>query len=248
MRRLLLILSLFIGFVFTAEAVTKADADSSYAAGRYQEAIKGYETLLKQGASADLYYNLGNAYYRSEDITRAVLNYERAFQLSPGDKDIRHNLQMARSKTIDKITPETEFFFITWIRAFVNVMSVDDWARTALLSLALAVVLALVYLFSNVIWLRKLGFFGGGLLFLFFVMSNVFAYLQRQQQEHHRGAIIMSSAVNVKSTPVSNGTDLFILHEGTRVEIIDDQMQQWRQVRVADGKEGWVESKQIEAI
>ena len=232
----------------TAGAATKADADSAYAAGRYQDAIKGYEALLKQGASADLYYNLGNAYYRSEDITRAVLNYERAFQLSPGDKDIRHNLQMARSKTIDKITPETEFFFVTWMRALVNVMSVDDWARTALIALALAIVLALVYLFSDVVWLRKLGFFGGGLLLLFFVVSNVFAFLQRQELVHRRGAIIMGSAVNVKSTPAQNGTDLFILHEGTRVDIIDDQMQQWKQVHVADGKEGWVEAKQIEAI
>jgi tetratricopeptide (TPR) repeat protein len=231
-----------------AATVTKADADSAYAAGRYQDAIRDYEALLKQGVSADLYYNLGNAYYRTEDITRAVLNYERAFQLSPGDKDIRHNLQMARSKTIDKITPETEFFFITWMRAVVNVMSVDAWAKTALGALALAIVLALVYLFAERLWLRKLGFFGGGLLLLLFLVCNLFAYLQKNELTHHRGAIVMSSAVNVKSTPAANGTDLFILHEGTRVDIIDDQMQQWKQIRVADGKEGWIETSQIETI
>ena len=231
-----------------AATVTKADADSAYAAGRYQDAIRDYEALLKQGVSADLYYNLGNAYYRTEDITRAVLNYERAFQLSPGDKDIRHNLQMARSKTIDKITPETEFFFITWMRAVVNIMSVDAWAKTALGALALAIVLALVYLFAERLWLRKLGFFGGGLLLLLFLVCNLFAYLQKNELTHHRGAIVMSSAVNVKSTPAANGTDLFILHEGTRVDIIDDQMQQWKQIRVADGKEGWIETSQIETI
>ena len=231
-----------------AATVTKADADSAYAAGRYQDAIRDYEALLKQGVSADLYYNLGNAYYRTEDITRAVLNYERAFQLSPGDKDIRHNLQMARSKTIDKITPETEFFFITWMRAVVNVMSVDAWAKTALGALALAIVLALVYLFAERLWLRKLGFFGGGLLLLLFLVCNLFAYVQKNELTHHRGAIVMSSAVNVKSTPAANGTDLFILHEGTRVDIIDDQMQQWKQIRVADGKEGWIETSQIETI
>ena len=229
-------------------AQTKADADSAYAAGRYQEAISGYETLLKQGVNADLYYNLGNAYYRTEDITRAVLNYERALQLSPGDKDIRHNLQMARSKTIDKITPETEFFFVTWMRAVVNAMSVDAWAQTALAALALAIVLALVYLFAERLWLRKLGFFGGGLLLLLFLVCNLFAYVQKNELTHHRGAIVMGSAVTVKSTPAANGTDLFILHEGTRVDIIDDQMQQWKQIHVADGKEGWVETSQIEAI
>ena len=233
---------------FAVHAATKAEADSAYAAGRYQEAIKGYEMLLKKGASADLYYNLGNAYYRTEDITRAVLNYERAFQLSPGDKDIRHNLQMARSKTTDKITPETEFFFVTWLRALINIMSVDAWARTALIALALAIILALVYLFADIIWLRKIGFFGGGMLLLVFLLSNLFAFLQKDGHEHHRGAIVIGAAVNVKSTPAQNGTDLFILHEGTRVDIVDDQMQQWKQVRVADGKEGWVESKLIEAI
>lgn len=229
-------------------AATKAEADSAYAAGRFQDAIKGYEDLLKKGSSADLYYNLGNAYYRSEDITHAVLNYERALLLSPGDKDIRHNLQMARSKTIDKITPETEFFFVTWFKAMVNMMSVDAWARTALITLALAIVLALVYLFANAVWLRKLGFFGGGLLLLMFVVSNIFALLQKQELVQRRGAIVIGSAVNIKSTPAENGTDLFILHEGTRVDIIDDQMQQWKQIHVADGKEGWVEAKQIEII
>jgi hypothetical protein len=249
-----LILLLFLLFasantpLTASAATTKAEADSAYAAGRYQDAIKGYTVLLKQGASADLYYNLGNAYYRSEDITHAVLNYERAYLLSPGDKDIRHNLQMARSKTIDKITPESEFFFVTWMRALVNFMGVDDWAHTALIALALAIILALIYLFADIVWLRKLGFFGGALLLVVFVLSNVFAFVQRQELVHHRGAIIMGSAVNIKSTPAQNGTDLFILHEGTRVDIIDDQMQQWKQVRVADGKEGWVEAKQIEAI
>ena len=231
-----------------AKTATKADADSAYAAGRYQDAIRDYEALLKRGVSADLYYNLGNAYYRTEDITRAVLNYERALQLSPGDKDIRHNLQMARSKTTDKITPESEFFFVTWMRAVVNAMSVDAWAQTALAALALAIILALVYLFAERLWLRKLGFFGGALLLLAFLVCNLFAYLQKNELTHHRGAIVMGSAVTVKSTPAANGTDLFILHEGTRVDIVDDQMQQWKQIRVADGKEGWIETSKIEMI
>lgn len=234
--------------VCSASAVTKADADSAYNAGKYQEAIKGYEMLLKQGVSEDLYYNLGNAYYRTEDITHAVLNYERALRLSPGDKDIRHNLQIARSKTVDRITPETEFFFITWLRAIENSMSVDTWASAALISLAIAIIMALIYLFSNAVWLRKVGFFSAAFMLLVFVLCNIFAYAQKQSFTKQRGAIIMDAAVNVKSTPVDNGTDLFILHEGTRVDIIDDQMKQWKQIRVADGKEGWVMSKQIEVI
>ena len=231
-----------------AQAVTKAEADSAYAQGHYQQAITDYQALLKQGASADLYYNLGNAYYRSENITQAVLNYERALLLSPGDRDIRFNLQLARSKTIDKIVPESEMFFITWYHALVNLMSVDGWARTAIFSLALIIVLSLVYLFSQPMWLRKIGFFGGITLLVVFVLANVFASQQKQSLIHRKGAIVMSPSVTVKSTPAANGTDLFILHEGTKVTITDGSMRDWKEIRLADGKEGWIESKKIELI
>ena len=232
----------------TANAATKADADSAYVNGNYQEAIKVYESLLKQGESAELYYNLGNAYYRTENITRAVLNYERALLLSPGDGDIRFNLQIARSKTIDKIVPESEMFFVTWYRSLVNIMSVDGWGRMALVSLALVIVLFLVYLFSARVWVQKVGFFGGGILLVVFVFSNFFAWQQRQQLLNREGAIVVAPSVTVKSTPAQNGTDLFILHEGTKVVITDGSMKSWREIRLADGKKGWIESKKIELI
>ena len=231
-----------------ASAQTKAGADSAYVRGEYQQAIKDYEALLKHGASADLYYNLGNAYYRTENITKAVLNYERALLLSPSDRDIRFNLQMARSKTIDKITPEQEMFFVTWYRSLINLASVDGWARTALVSLALAVILALLYLFSDRIWLRKVGFFGAIFMIAVFILSNVFAHQQKELLMNHSGAIVISPAVTVKSTPAANGTDLFILHEGTKVGITDGSMKEWKEIRIADGKEGWIESKHIRVI
>ena len=232
----------------SAATVTKADADSLYAAEHYQQAAHSYEALLKQGVSSDLYYNLGNCYYRMDDMTRAVLNYERALLLSPGDRDVRLNLQMARSKTIDKIVPESEMFFVTWYHSLVNLMSVDGWARMALISLVAAIILALAYLFSDRIWLRKLGFFAGLLFLVVFALSNLFAYQQKQALVHRSGAIIIRSAVNVKSTPAQNGTDLFILHEGTKVNITDDSMKDWREIRVADGKEGWLPTKDLEVI
>ena len=246
--KMVLIFAVSIFSVTTSSAVTKVEADSAYARGEYQQAIKDYEALLKQGASADLYYNLGNAYYRTENITRAVLNYERALLLSPGDRDIRFNLQIAQAKTIDKIVPESEMFFFTWYRSLVNLMSVDGWARTSLVSLALLIVLLLIYLFSDRIWLRKIGFFGGIVLLLLFVMSNVFAWQQKQNLLYRKGAIVIVPSVTVKSTPASNGTDLFVLHEGTKVNITDGSMKGWKEIRIADGKEGWIESKQIEEI
>ena len=242
------VLLLLLFLPLSGHAVTKAEADSAYIRGQYQQAIKDYEMLLKQGASADLYYNLGNAYYRSENITRAVLNYERALLLSPGDRDVRFNLQIARAKTIDKIVPESEMFFFTWYRSLVSLMSVDAWAWTALIALALLIVLLLVYLFSDRIWLRKVGFFGGFVLLILFALSNLFAWQQKQDLLFRKGAIVISPSVTVKSTPAKNGTDLFILHEGTKVSITDGTMKGWMGIRIADGKEGWIESNMIEEI
>ncbi len=227
---------------------TKALADSAYADENYQQAIVLYEQLLANGVSAEIYYNLGNAYYRMDNITRAVLNYERALRLSPGDQDVRFNLQMAREKTIDRITPESEMFFVTWYHALINMMSVDGWARTALFALALAIVLALLYLFSERLILRKAGFFVGIMMLVVFILANLFASQQKEKLAIHSDAIVVSSAVSVKSTPADNGTDLFVLHEGTKVEIIDGSMDQWKKVKIADGKEGWIALKDIEVI
>ncbi len=232
----------------SAGAVTKADADSAYTKENYQKAAQIYEQLLKQGVSADLYYNLGNSYYRMDNMTKAVLNYERALLLSPGDGDIRFNLQMARAKTIDKIVPESEMFFVTWYRSLVSFQSVDAWARLALISLVTAIILALAYLFANAIWLRKIGFFGGLLFVFIFIFSNLFAWQQKRALIHRTGAIITNAAATIKSTPSKSGTDLFILHEGTKVNITDGTMKGWKKIRVADGKEGWLETKEIEII
>ncbi len=230
------------------QAATKAEADSAYVQGNYHQAVGLYEEVLKKGQSAELYYNLGNAYYRLDEITRAVLNYERALQMAPGDADIRFNLQMAQSKTIDKVVPESEMFFVTWYHAVVSMASVDGWAQLALVSLAVAIILALVYLFSDPVWMRKVGFFGAGAMLVLFLLGNLFAWQQKNARLNRRGAIIMEGTVPVKSTPAKDGTDLFILHEGTKVHITDNTMREWKEIRVPDGKQGWVETRQIEVI
>ncbi len=250
--RCMLCMSFFIlhssFFMAKVHAVTKAEADSAYAHQHYQQAINAYESLLKEGVSADLYYNLGNAYYRSENITRAIINYERALLLSPGDGDIRHNLQLARQKTIDKITPQSEFFIVTWWRSIANMMSVDSWAWVALVALAIGLVLMLLYLFSPRIALQKTGFFGTLVMLAVFLFSTLFAWQQKQRLTNRTGAVVITSAVTVRSTPAANGTELFVLHEGTRIDITDDSMKDWKAVRLPDGKEGWMESKEMEVI
>ena len=229
-------------------AVTKQNADAEYKKGNYQQAIKDYESLLKAGESSELYYNLGNAYYRTDNITKAVLNYERALLLDPGNRDIRFNLQFARSKTIDKIVPADEMFFVTWYKAVVNYMSVDHWASTAICSICLVLVLLLVYLFGSTSLIRKLGFFGAGFFVVLFLLANLFAWQQKQQYDNRTGAIVISSSVLVKKTPVASSSDEFVLHEGTRVEVKDKTMPGWCQVVVGDGREGWIPAKSIEEI
>lgn len=232
----------------SANAVTKQNADDEYAKGNYQQAIKDYQEILKTGVSSEIYYNLGNAYYRTDNITQALLAYERALQLSPGDNDIRFNLQYARSKTIDKITPETEMFFVTWYNSLVNFTSVDRWANTAIVSIVMALLLILVFLFAPQMWARKSGFYGSAVFLLLFAFANLFAFQQKHELETKQGAIVIAPTVNVKKTPAASGTDVFVIHEGTRVDITDRGMKQWRGVKLADGREGWLKTSQIEEI
>ena len=232
----------------SANAITKQNADDEYAKGNYQQAIKDYQEILKAGVSSEIYYNLGNAYYRTDNITQALLAYERALQLSPGDNDIRFNLQYARSKTIDKITPETEMFFVTWYNSLVNFTSVDRWAKTAIVSIVMALLLILVFLFAPQMWARKSGFYGSAVFLLLFAFANLFAFQQKHELETKQGAIVIAPTVNVKKTPAASGTDVFVIHEGTRVDITDRGMKQWRGIKLADGREGWLKTSQIEEI
>ena len=231
-----------------AHAVTKENADAEYLKGNYQQAISDYEELLQKGVSAQLYYNLGNAYFRTDNITKAILNYERAHMLSPGDDDIRFNLQFAQSKTIDKITPQNEIFFVNWYKSLVNATSVDRWAYIAVFSIIMVLVLLLLYLFADSINLRKVGFFGAAAFLILFLLANLFAYQQKKMLENRRSAIIVSSSVNVKKSPNDNADTSFVLHEGTKVDITDKSIKGWNEVKVADGREGWIQNDKIEEI
>lgn len=243
-----LLLLLFVVGATPAQAITKQNADTEYAKGNYQQAIKDYQELLKGATSAALYYNLGNAYYRTDNITQAVLAYERAHLLSPGDKDISFNLQLARSKTIDKITPKSEMIFVTAYKALVNFTSVDHWACAGMVVLMVALILFLVYLFSPLVTWRKIGFFGAAFLLLVFLFCNLFAWQQKDAIENRTGAIVTAPSVSVRRTPSKNSNEEFVIHEGTRINITDDSMRQWRGVELDDGREGWVPTNAIEEI
>lgn len=249
MRKLSIILVCLIGFFQMVHAATKAEADKAYQENQFEQAIKLYEEILAtDGESADIYYNLGNSYYKNKDIAKAVLNYERALLLNPGDADIRFNLDMARGKTTDQITPTHEVFILTWGKALVNLMGESAWARLGIASFILFLIGAVFYIFGNRVLVKKIGFIAGLVCLFVSICANFCASRQKSELIDRSGAIIMAPTVSVKSTPNESGTDLFVLHEGTKVFVEDNSMKEWKEVRLEDGNKGWVKTESIELI
>lgn len=227
----------------TESVLTKQEADSLYDKGLYAEAADAYEAIIaSNGVSADLYYNLGNAYYKLDEIARSILNYERALLLNQGDEDIRANLALARGKTVDKVTPPSEMFFVSWWRDFANMVSVDTWAVVAVVSFVLLLLGVAAYLFVEQIIVRKIGFYSAALFLLLTIVFNLAAMFQRDSIMNRTTAIIMQPVVSVKSSPNDAGTDLFLIHTGSKVEILDDTMTDWAKIKLEEGKEGWVQT------
>lgn len=228
--------------------VTKAEGDSAYMRNDYASAIQIYKNLLKNGEAAEVYYNLGNSYYKADDIAKAILNYERALLLQPGNADIRANLEIARSKTIDKVIPVPEIFFVAWTKSLINSLSVDAWAKLGVVFFILLLISLYLFFFSKQIAGKKTGFIGGIVFLVLVVLSNVFAAQQKNELTDRNAAIVLSPSVTVRSTPSESGTSLFILHEGRKVEIKDNTMREWKEIRLEDGKVGWVPASAVEVI
>ena len=245
----ILLVVCLISSVQLVSAATKAEADQAYQENKFTDAITAYEAILEtEGESADIYYNLGNCYYKTKNIAKAVLNYERAWLLKPGDADIRFNLELARSKTVDQITPTSEVFIVTWIKNITNLMSEKEWGITAIISFLLLLIGLALYIFGNRIILKKIGFIAAAFFLIVCISANMFANGQKNKIVSRSGAIVMSPTITVKSTPNESGTDLFVLHEGTKVYIEDDSMKGWKEIRLEDGKEGWLPASAIEVI
>lgn len=228
--------------------VTKAEGDSAYIRNDYASAIQIYENLLKKGESAEVYYNLGNSYYKADDIAKAILNYERALLLEPGNADIRANLEIARSKTIDKIVPVPEVFFVSWTKSLINCLSVDAWAKLGIVFFIFLLVSFYLFFFSKQIARKKVGFIAGIAFLVLVILSNVFAAQQKSELMDRNEAIVLTPSVTVHSTPSESGTSLFIIHEGRKVEIKDNSMREWKEIRLEDGKVGWVPASSVEGI
>ena len=243
------ILFILVSVCSYAQTDTKAQADSAYINNDFAGAVNLYEQILaNEGESADIYYNLGNSYYKMENIAKAIVNYEKALVLNPGNGDIRFNLELAQSKTVDKVTPMSEVFLVTWMKNLTNTMNEKGWAKLGIITFILMLLMLALYFFSKKVTLKKVGFITAICFMLVCIVANVFASNQREKAQNHGNAIIMAPSVTVKSTPNEGGTDLFILHEGRKVMIKDNTMRDWKEIQLEDGNAGWVPSSVIEII
>ena len=246
---LIIIINLIPALLFAENNTTLFDqANSAYKKGQYDTAIAMYSGILRSGVeSPEIYFNLANSYYKKKDIANAIFNYEHAHKLAPADDDINFNLQLAQTLVVDKINILPEVFFKKWIREFSEFYSSNGWAWMSIITFISFLLMVLVYLFSNVSWLKKLGFWLG--VFAIFISITSFAnsYNIKQSDEQHGSAIIMSASVTIKSSPDEDGTDLFVLHEGSKVWIID-HVGEWYKVKIADGNSGWIKKSEFEEI
>lgn len=223
-------------------------ANTAYINNDFATAVATYEQLLTMKyRSAKLYYNLANAYFKRDEPGRAILNYHRALRLAPGDEDIRHNLSVAETRTKDTIDEIPDFFLTTWMRALAATMHSTAWTICSLVVLAALFVLLLLFLLAKRLSLRKVGFYGTLAALVIFLLTTWLSAEQRRVQVNEAEAVVMSSSAAVKSSPDRSATDLFVLHEGTVVEITN-RLGDWCEVVIADGKKGWTEGRKIEVI
>lgn len=234
---------------FTAQAQTKQQADTLYIQENYSAAANAYEAVIaSQGVSSDIYYNLGNAYYKIDEMAKAILNYERALLLNPSDPDIKANLELARARITDKVTPPSEMFFVSWWNALSNSMSTNSWTLIAIISFFIMLVGILLYAFMSNITLCKIGIYGALFCLIVTLVANACALTQHLSVVHNLNAIILSPAVTVKSSPSDTSTDLFVIHEGSKVEVLDQSMTDWVEVKLEEGKVGWIPVETLELI
>ncbi len=245
---LLLFILLLPKVLFAQPDALWEQANQAYISENYPQAISLYDSLENQGfASAKLFYNRGNAHFKEGQIGPAILYYNKAQRLDPGNADIRHNLLIANAQVRDRIDAVPEFFLKTWMRQAMYRLGSDGWAAWSLVFFVLALAAMLLYLLSNKLTIRKIGFYSAILALLLSIGALTFAAIQRQKILYPDEAIVILSAAPVKSEPTASGRDVFVLHEGTKVRLVGE-LSGWREIVLPDGNQGWIEAASIAVI
>ena len=223
-------------------------AGEYYRSGQFESAINIYEEIRSEGyEGTSLYFNVANSYYRIGKLGEAILNYERALKLSPNDEDVKHNLAFANLSTIDRIQPLPTFFLFQWWESILATLTVNEWTYLAYFIFVLLIVLVVVYFFAKTIFQQKLILFSGlGMLTAFLLVTSLLIVKVNKEENVIEGVIIEQS-LTVKTSPDMKSTDAFVIHEGLKVNL-EDKLDNWIKVRLADGKVGWIENNAVVKI
>ncbi|EKT3964335.1 tetratricopeptide repeat protein [Flavobacterium psychrophilum] len=243
------ILFIFLLITQTFWAQTAFDKGNNlYQKGNYQEAITVYESVVKSGQqSAELYFNLGNCYYKLNKVAPAIFNFEKALLLNPNDSEIRNNLAFAQKMTIDEVVETPKVGFAKIIRDFTSSYHYDTWAWIAIVFSVLFLICFVGYYFSNTTMLKRI-FFTSVLFILLFAMVSVFAgFFEKNQSNNDRPAIVFADITLVKSEPKSTAQDAFVLHAGTKVFVLES-LNNYKKIQLLDLKEGWIEKSAIKEL
>ena len=225
-----------------------ATANNAYNEGLYDSAINVYHVIEKENLqSAGLFYNMGNAYFKNNDIASAILYYEKAKKLDHNNEDIEYNLRIANSMIVDKIDKVPDLFFKDWWNYFYNMFNADTWTAFSLVSWAALIFFVGLFILTGKRPVRKLAFYFG-ILFLFTSIATFGLASQKYYfGKEHKEAIIYTPTVTVKSSPTTNSVDLFVVHEGTKVRI-QDEVNEWVKIKIPDGSVGWLPMSTLREI
>ena len=223
-----------------------ADANAQYAEGNYVEAAAQYEQILAEQPSAEVYYNLGNAYFKQGELAQSILAYERALRLKPSMKDAKHNLEFAQSRIIDNIEDTQSFFLSNWLKAIRNALSQSTWIALSISLFVLTLLGFFLFAFSSNIALRKTAFYISVVALVLSIAACANAGSLHQRDTQRAEAIIIQGVVNAKASPDRSGTELFTVHEGTKVEITE-VIGEWCCIHVGNNV-GWMPLAYLERI
>mgnify|MGYP002623322026 CR=1 FL=1 len=246
MRRIYIILTALSMFAASSVAADWETANQLYADGQYADAAEQYEAILEETPVAEVYYNLGNAYFKTGEIAQAILAYERALRLKPHYADCKHNLAFAQSKIIDNIEDNHQFFLSQWATSFRNLLAESMWFGCSVVLFIAFLLCTFAFAFGRNIVLRKSGFHLAWICLLCSIIGLSCAASLHHRDSAREEAIIVQGIVNAKSSPDKSGTDLFILHEGTKVWV-KETVNGWCSVHVGDNV-GWVSGSAVERI
>ena len=250
MKKLITILILLFGIAI-AQAQEEAlfnRATEAYNVGEYQTAVDSYLEILDNGKhSAELYYNLGNAYYKLNQIAPSIYYYEKALLLNPGDAEISNNLAYAQNMTLDAIDKMPETGLAKIYANFIGLLSFDQWGYAAIIFMILFVVLYIAFYYFRYSSRKRIAFVSSIICLLIAIASVVFAFLQYNKFSSDMPAIVFASEVSVKSEPNKRSQEAFTLHEGTKVSVLDE-LNEWKKIRLSDGTTGWIPSEDIKLL